>query len=229
MTLSLIGVARADESREPPGFVVIPPDCLQFWSMPGGIDSPASWNQVLSFGACIQDATVMHVDRVDQLADMVNELDLSLAPAIEIYASAVEQGPEHVQVRAALQIAMAEVAMIVRARSSIAAPSNPAIDRPAAARYRELHARLEPMLARTARLTCFLIARIDQEVTREPSLAADAVTQGILASAREAAVRLRRSMSIPEDGYLRPTETVAAKSDARHCARSWQRCCHGAR
>lgn len=145
----------------------------------------------------------MKVDRIDQLADMVNEMDIALAPAIEIYASAVEQGPEHIQVRAALQIAMAEVAMIVRARSSIAAPSNLATDHAAAARYRELHARLEPMLEPTARLICILIARIDQEVTREPSLAADTVTQGILASAREAAMQLRRSMTIPEDRYLR--------------------------
>lgn len=202
-TVSLIGVAGADEVRRAPGFVLIPPDCVQFLSMPGGSESPAVWNQVLSLGACIQDSTVMNVDRVEHLADMVNELDISLAPAIEVYMSAIDGGPKYVQVRAALQVAMAEVALIVRARSSIATPSNLANDRKAAARYRELHARLEPLLEPAARLTCILIARIDQEVAREPSLVADAVTRGLLASAREAAVQLRRSMSIPEERYLR--------------------------
>jgi len=58
---SFPGAARADvtPSRE---LVVIPSECAKYWSIPGGVESPAGWNQLLSFAACVQDATVARIE-----------------------------------------------------------------------------------------------------------------------------------------------------------------------
>lgn len=86
------GPAQADEppSRQ---IVVIPSECADYWSIPGGARSPAGWNQLLSFAACVQDATVAQIEEVDELAALVEELQTALDPALELYIAAVRQGP----------------------------------------------------------------------------------------------------------------------------------------
>jgi hypothetical protein len=200
------GSAHADvpPSRQ---LVVIPSECAQYWSIPGGAESPAGWNQVLSFAACVQDATVAQIEDVDELADLVDELQSALDPALQLYVAAVEQGPGPIKIRATLQIAMAEAALITRARMSIVVPSDLRTSAVAAARYRELRERLEPLLEPQARFACTLVDVVDRAVAGEPGLVTDPVTRNLLAFARQVAAQLRKSWSIPED---LETETLIA-------------------
>ncbi len=194
------GRAQADVDPVPRDLPLVPAACARYWVIPGGIASPAAWNQTLSFAACVQDATVKQIDDVDQLSDLVDQLETALAPALQVYLAVIEDAPGSVKVRATLQIAMAQVALITRARSSIAAPPDLATNRTSYLRYHELHARLEPWLEQPARFAYQLITLIDHEVTLEPSLAPDVVTRNMLSSARAQAALLRKFWSIPSDG-----------------------------
>ena len=193
------GRAQADVDRAPRDRLLVPAECARYWSVPGGITSPAAWNQALSFAACLQDATIARVDDVDRLPDLVDQLEKALVPALQVYLAVIEEAPGPMKVRAGLQFAMAEVALITRARSSITAPPDLATNPVSYTRYRELHARLEPWLERSARLACQLIMVIDREVTLDPSLVPDVVARNLVRSAREQAVLLRKVWSIPYD------------------------------
>lgn len=194
------GRAQADVDRNSRDHELVPARCARYWSIPGGITSPAAWNQALSFAACVQDATVARVDDVDRLPELVDQLEMALMPALQVYTIAIEDGPGPVKVRATLQIAMAQAALITRARSSIVVPPDLATNRASYLRYRELHARLEPELEEPARFAYQLIMLIDREVRLDPSLAPDVVTRNMVSSARELAVLLRNLWSIPSDG-----------------------------
>ncbi|HEX7942994.1 MAG TPA: hypothetical protein VF488_14370 [Gemmatimonadaceae bacterium] len=193
------GHAQAEVDRPPHDLAFVPARCARYWAIPGGIASPAAWNQALSFAACVQDTTVARVDDVDRLPDLVDQLETLSTPALQVYLAVIEDAPGPVKVRATLQIALAQVALITRARSSIAAPPDLATNRASYLRYRELHARLEPLLEQPARFACKLIMVIDHEVTLDPSLARDVVTRNMVSSAREQAVLLRKVWSIPYD------------------------------
>ncbi len=193
------GRAHADVDRSPRDHAFVPAKCARYWSIPGGIASPAAWNQALSFAACLQDATVERVDDVDRLPDLVDQLETASKPALQVYLTVIEDAPDPVKVRAALHIAMAQVALITRARSSIVPPPDLATNRASYLHYRELHARLEPWLERPASFAYKLITAIDHEVTVDPSLAPDVVTRKLVSLAREQAVLLRKIWSIPSD------------------------------
>src|SRR5689334_2770172 len=188
----LSGSAHADAPR-PQQLVVIPTECLQYWSIPDSAESPVGWNQVLSFAACIQDATVARIEDANLLETLADEMQLALDPALQLYVAAMEQGPGPIKVRAALQIAMAEAALITRARMSIAAPPDLPTNAVAAARHRELHERLEALLEPQAIFASALVRVVDRAVAGEPRLAPDVVTRNLLASARRVAAQLRKS------------------------------------
>lgn len=206
---ALPGTARAQDAPDaqdalPGGFIIIPSECAQYWMVPGGVASPAGWNQFLSFTACMQDASIARIDSVDDVARVVDELQSALQPTLQLYIAAMEQGPGPVKIRAALHTAMAEAALMTRARSSIVAPPDLATNLVAAARYRALHDRLEPELADQARFVCTLVAVVDRAVAGDPGLAPDAITRGMLAQARRIAAVLRRRWLIPDDAVLGP-------------------------
>jgi len=186
------GRAHADVDRNPGDHPLVPAECARYWSIPGGITSPVAWNQALSFAACLQDATIARVDDVDRLPGLVDQLEKSLVPALQVYLAVIEEAPGPMKVRATLQLAMAQVALITRARSSIAAPPDPATNWASYTRYRELHARLEPWLEPPAKFAIKLITVIDREVTLDPSLAPDVVTQNMVSLARAQAVLLQK-------------------------------------
>lgn len=196
----LCGRAHAEVSPSPQ-LVVIPSECALYWSIPGGAGgagSPVGWYHLLSFAACVQDATIVQVEDTDELEGLVDELQAALDPALRLYMTAVEQGPGPIKVRAALQMAMAEAALIARARMSIVTPWDLRTNAAAAARHRQLHERLEPLLAPPARFACTVITEVDRVVSDEPGLAPDAITRNLLASARRVATQLRKSWPIPE-------------------------------
>lgn len=227
LVFAMFSHAHAAGSRQ---LVIIPSECVQFMSIPGGDESPAGWNQVLSFAACIQDATVARIKDADEIEDFVDELQSALEPALELYVAAVEQGPGPIKARAALQIAMAEAALITRARASIAALSDLGSHVDAAAHHRELHERLEPLLEPQATFVWILVEIVDRAVAREPALAPDVVTRTLLASARRVAAQLRKSWAVPED--VEERALIAAPVDAHgertpldfmSSARAWMR------
>lgn len=200
LVLALLGgPARGDDRPATRTWLPVPGECMQYWAIPGGLQSPAGWNQAISFAACLQDATIERVDDVDQLPELVDRLELALVPSMELYLAVIEDGPGPAKLRATLQLAMAQVALITRARSSIVAPPELATSTAAYARYARLHARLEPLLEQPARFAYDLILLIDREVTLDPTLAPDAVTRGMVRAARESALLLRRRWSPSTD------------------------------
>ena len=102
---ALAAPARADE-------------CGQFWSFPGGVSSPAGWDALISFASCTQDRRVYLVEDAGELEGLVNALEDALAPSMQLYAAAIEQGPPDVQLRAAYHVGLAQIAMMTRARAS---------------------------------------------------------------------------------------------------------------
>lgn len=193
------GRAHADVDRDPGDHALVPARCARYWTIPGGIASPAAWNQALSFAACLQDATIARVDDVDRLPDLVDQLENALVPALQVYLVVIQDAPGPVKVRATLQLAMTQVALITRARSSIAVPPDLATNPASYLRYRELHARLEPWLESPARFAIKLIMVIDREVTLDPSLAPDVVTRNLVSLARAQAVLLQKVWPMPRE------------------------------
>jgi hypothetical protein len=204
LTLSVIAALAmstsavfADEVPRSAELVNVPEECVQYWSIPTGAEARAAWDQVLSFAACIQDASVARIERADQLPGFVEQLHVALTPSVMFYVAAIERGPWHVKIRAAYQLGMAHVALMTRARSSIAKPAES--DAAAAAASSELHARLEPLLERHAKLAHVLFSAIERVVATDPSVASDAVTQNMVRSARQLADVLGKSWSIPRE------------------------------
>lgn len=191
--LVISGPARADGDTDlRRDMVVIPAECAPYWFIPGGDDSPAGWNQVLSLAACVQDASIAMVDDPAQLPDLVEQLTDRLILVMPFYFAALERGPGPIQVRAAYQIGMAHLALLTRARASIIAAADMKPGTRAAARYRELHARLEPLLARSARIALVSFVVVERAVAMDRRLAPDPVTAYMVRSAHQMANLLRR-------------------------------------
>jgi hypothetical protein len=184
---------------------VVPPQCAPFAAgvLTPGAERPTSehaWRQLLSLAACVQDSLVRTgldaVTEPEQLAPMVDELSRRLALPMMIYLDALAHADAPIQLRAAFQIGTAYVALCTRARSSIAPPpelaARPDPARPdPARRYRELHARLEPLL-HTARRAAFISFRAIVEAAEEdPALVRDEVERNIVAAARQLLPALR--------------------------------------
>jgi len=184
--------AVADDSPE---LVIVPVECTL--SLAGEPASSRAWNELLSFAACIQDATVARVERVEHLEGLVDEMQAALEPSIAFYSVAIEQGPGPVKVRAAYQIAAGQVALLVRARTSIVAPPDLDSNAAAAGRYAELHRRLEPFLEPHAKLAWLIFVTIDRAVAIDPELAPDVVTRNMMRSARALAELLGESWAVP--------------------------------
>jgi len=192
----VLAVARTALADDPPDpqhdIMVIPAACAAYWVIPGGDDSPAGWNQALSFAACVQDASIEQVDDPAQLPALVEQLTDRLSAVMPFYFAALERGPGPIQLRAAYQIGMAHLSLLVRARASIVATADPRTSATAAARLRELHARLEPLLARSARVALVSFMVVERAAATHRQLAPDDVTAYMVRSAHQLVIRLRR-------------------------------------
>jgi len=169
-SLAVIGTARAE-----PSIQEVPDDCRPYtWIPADARDDLIGWNQLLSLASCLQGGSIAPVTDSDELDAMIDRETRALEIPMMIYAAALEDGPGPVQVRAAYQLGMAHVALIIRARTAIAA----------SARTEELRAELETLLAPSDRLAWLTFAVIDRAVARDPALAPDPVTQNMVRSAR---------------------------------------------
>ena len=154
---------------------------------------------MLSFAACIQDASIARIDDPRQLPELVVQFEVALAPAVQLYTAALENGPRPIQLRAAYQIGMSQVALITRARASIVAPPDRATNPASAARYRALVTRLDTFLEKPATLAWTLFVLIDRAVADDPALAPDEVTRYMVRSARTLERTLRWGVTTPID------------------------------
>ena len=190
VSLAAIAPARADEpgeTPEAPRFVIVPRECAGFWRIADGAPPAATWDAVLSFAACIQDASVYRIDRVEQLERFVEGLRAGLDPSVGFYLAAIEQAPGPTKLRAAYFVALGRVALITRARASIRSPA--------------LRQPLEALLEPDARAAYLLFVTISRAAVDEPELAPDAVSRYMVRSARQLAAALRRSWPMPADDF----------------------------
>lgn len=171
----------------------IPVACRMYSGIPADAHgSPLEWNNLLSLASCMQDASVTTVTDPAQLAPYVEAMADALAPEMMIYLGALEFGPGTVQLRASYHVGMAYIALITRARSSLVAPADLGTNVEAANHYRRLHADLEPMLVRAKRTAWVAFAVIEHAVAEDPTLAPDAVTRHMVATARAMLAALLR-------------------------------------
>ena len=163
----------------------LPMECRRYaWVPADARDDALAWNQLLSLAACLQDASITPIADPDELPAVFDAYTRALEVPMMIYLSAVESAPGPIQLRAAYQIAMLHVTLIVRMRRSIVAPADVTTDPDAIRRDRELHADVEELLAPSARIAWRSFALIDRAVDEDPTFAPDPVTQNMVRSAR---------------------------------------------
>ena len=161
--------------------VVIPSECTPYLVVPGGARTPMYWNQLLSFAACIQDASIAQIETGADLRAALEELESRLIPSLELYVKAADGGPGDVQLRAAYQVAMTYVALMVRARASIA-------------QVPRLRTRLESELEPVKRAALAVFELVDRVAGEDPAIARDPVTAYMVRSARQVAYLLKKDL-----------------------------------
>lgn len=137
-------------------------------------ESMRAWDQVLSFTACIQDSSVGRIAEDEDPSVTVAFLAHKLSPAMALYYASIQNGPSWVQVRAAYEIGLAHVTLVVRARASL----NPGASA-------EQHARLEAAVARYAQTAWMVFAAIDRAAHQDTTLSSDPVTRYMVESSRQ--------------------------------------------
>lgn len=178
--------------------VEIPAACLPYADTTTDIEEVATWNQVLSFAACVQDTSLEHVDDPEQLPALIARFELALAPSMALYLAALEHGPTAIQLRAAYQIGMMQISLITRARESLIAPDDRRKNTKSAANYRKLQQQLEPLLQTPAKLAWTLFMTVDQVASEDPSTITDDVTRNMVRTSQAMAQSLRWSLEDDE-------------------------------
>ena len=195
LVLAVARPAYADELSGAP-IVVVPGECTRFWQIPGGTSSPAVWDQLLSFASCIQDTSVDRVDRAEELPGFVDELQGSLQPTIQLYMVAINEAPDHIKLRAAYAIAMGQLALITRARASLANPA--------------LREQLEALLDRHAELAYMVFTTIDGAALEDPLRAQNPVDEYIFRSSHQQVLLLEKRWPKLHDESLRTLQASGA-------------------
>jgi hypothetical protein len=172
----VLALARTSNANDDAQIVEVPTACIDFLPASGAPSSLHAWNATLSFAACIADASVDRIDRVELLPAFVERLEAALAPSTHFYVLAIKEGPPHVQLRAAYAIALGQVALMTRARMSVADPA--------------LRDPLEEVLEPYAKFTYLVLSAIDRAAVADPTLATDAPAANIIRSSRRLAASL---------------------------------------
>lgn len=190
---SVTSPANADDAGDP-RIVMIPRDCLQFWSAaPSNRTSPRAWDTVLSFAACIQNSETAEVRHSDELQPLVDQLQLDLEPALRFYEVALAEGPQPIQLRAAYYVGLGQVALLTRARKAVVSPA--------------LRPELERILEPHATVAYLVFTAITRVAAADPTLTQDVVIRNMVRSSGELAAALRTTISLPEE-----TDTPIAAS-----------------
>lgn len=191
---ALITLSSSAASADEPGDIIdvieIPPGC-EAYAAGSASDPGQAWNQLLSFAGCVQDATIAQISDRAQLRPAVDRLRDALAPALSLYLEAIEYGPPGIRLRAAYAAGSANIALVIRLRSSLVAPDWS--DGAAVARYRALHDELEPLLVRARRTAWVAFMVVDRLATQDPSAARDPVARRVVAAARAMLEQMNRA------------------------------------
>lgn len=115
-----VRVTRPSGGPEPIAAAGVPIECRQFLAIP--VDSTSEllpWWQRLSVAACRQSITLAPVSEPEQFRPMITRLEQAMAPSIAMFSDALARGPRQVKILAAYGIGMANLNIIVRARSAV--------------------------------------------------------------------------------------------------------------
>lgn len=182
---ALAGLVPAEAAAARPH---VPAACRQFtWVPDDARDDTLGWNQVLSLAGCVQENALATASTPAEVEAMVHRFSHGLALPAWLYLRALKSGPRTVQIRAAYQLGMLAVTLMVRTHASIPA------------RDRRLHAALERQLAPSERIAWIAFDAIDRAVAKDPSLAPDPVTKGMVRSARTMLRTLPKPAPEPEE------------------------------
>jgi hypothetical protein len=186
--------SSAAAAGEPVDITEIPPGCEAYVAGTAS-DLNQAWNQLLSFAGCVQDATIARITDWSQLRPVVDRLYDALAPSITLYLEAIEHGPPGIRLRAGYAAGMANIALVIRLRSSLVAPADGS-GGAAVARYRALQDELEPLLLRARRTAWVAFAVVDRAAAQDPSVARDPVVRHAVAVARAMLEQMKRSREL---------------------------------
>jgi len=194
-----VAPAAAEGGRPEQGVVhVIPAECRHHMALPAGPrDEQIEWEHGLSFAACLQDVPLRRIDDPLQLEPLVEALTARLELPMLLYLQAMAEGPREIQLRAAFHVGLANIALVTRARAAVAAPPDLAADPAAAARWRELGAQLEPLLAHAQRTAWLSFTALHEAALHDPALAGSEVDRNMIRTARELRVYLRGAAEVP--------------------------------
>jgi hypothetical protein len=143
----------------------VPAACRPFTTrVPDARDDTFAWNQQLSLAACVQDTSKATVSDAEQADALFQELGSRLMPTMRFDIDVLRHAPLPFRIRAAYQLAMANVSLVVRMRSAVADPGSP------------LHAYVESLVDAPQRTAWLAAALIVQTASRTPELVADPVT-----------------------------------------------------
>jgi hypothetical protein len=192
-TLALVSLALAvaPAAAEPPSRVVLadiaPAACRPFTSSP--LVLAVMWDQVLSLAACLLDGDVFAISDPDALPAMVDAMMERDVPALQLDLLAIRTGTDDVAIRAAFQVGSAELALVVRARSSLV---------PTARTSRAaLGSRLEPLLAPVLHSARLAFEGIVEAAAAAPAAVADPVTRNAVRAAAQHLRELPVEASLP--------------------------------
>jgi len=127
-------------------------------------DNTFAWNQRLSLAACIQDTSTATVKNREEADALFQELARRLTPTVRLDIDALEHAPPAFRIRAAYQVAMASMSLVIRMRGAVAEPKSP------------LHAYVESLVDAPLRTSYLAAAVIAQTANEAPELVADPVT-----------------------------------------------------
>ena len=174
-----IGAAPSepDERDDDEPVILIPAECMQYRTAAETGAGDAMWTSMLSLAGCVQDASLYRVGDVELVPVMVDEMETAVAPSFRVYLGVLEHAPEHLRLRAAYALALGEVALMTRARTSLQEPA--------------LRANLEQLLDPHAQLAFVVFSAIDEVARDAPESVTDPVDREIIRSSRQHAAALR--------------------------------------
>jgi len=189
---ALLAAAPASAQAPRQVQIEIPDECAIY------TEREEDWSNLISVATCMQRVRVPCIDDPAEVEAIVEGLAGEIAPSILIYVATMENGPNDAKLRAAYHIGLTSLALVTRARSSIAVPD--LTDLVAMKRFRVLHARVEYALApalATARVSFGLVVTM---AAHERALRSDPVQREMIRSAV--------TMLLLLDDHERPTYLV---------------------
>lgn len=191
-------VRGARPGPEPIAAAGVPIECRQFLAIPRDSTSELlPWWQRLSVAACRQEITLAPVSEPEQFRPMIIRLEQAMAPSIAMFSDALSRGPRQVKILAAYGLGMANVNIIVRARSAVRIAAGGAWGGASygageVERSQRLRASLDALLVRERNAALAAFRELARQAHEDPGVAkANAVMSFVVADAERQSALLR--------------------------------------